>query len=131
MSQVESSWWEFLQRWSHSYHSNSDFDWPKHAEELNLELKQVREFITYFASDQLALKLRDLEICVGASCVAKGSLEIWRRVEQANQGRVPEAKIKLKSNVCLGECDRAPCAREAHKFHAGSDLAWLARLEAE
>lgn len=131
MSQAENSWWEFLQRWSHSYQNNTEFDWAATAEELHLEQTQVREFLTYFAIDHYSLKQRDLEVCVGASCVAKGALEIWHRIEQANQGRIPEMKIKLRSSVCLGECDRSPCAKEAHKFHAGSDLSWLARLEAE
>lgn len=128
---ADEPWWEFLKDWSYSYQGNTYFDWSTRATELGLELKQVREFMTYFAQDQAELKFRELEICVGASCVAKGSLNIWKRVEQANQGRVPEARIKLKSTVCLGECDRAPCARETHKFHAGNDLEWLARLEAE
>lgn len=131
MSQSDNAWWEFLQRWSSSFSNNEDFDWLAVATELEVDRTQVREFLSYFKDDVRSLKHRELEVCIGSSCMVKGALAIWQRIESANKGRVPEMKILLKSSACLGECDRAPCAREAHKFYVGDDKAWLARIEAE
>lgn len=128
MSQSEVQWWNFLKEWAVSLDSQQALDIDLLCKKYDLDPGQAREFVDYFSEDHHNLKPNDLEVCMGASCRAKGSEQIWSQLVKANNGRVPESQILIRPTLCLSECDRAPCAREGQKIRTGENLAWLNRI---
>lgn len=130
MSLEKESWFQFLNLWAQARHEKDQlFDWQECAKQLEIPTQQLREFMTYFAQDLLDLEIRDIEVCLGASCLANGSLAIWQRIEAYNQGKIPQEQVRLRYSLCHGECDRAPCVREFHGVHTGQNFSWMKRFE--
>lgn len=132
MSEQTHQWWKFLDACYEARELDPNFkDWRKIAKNLDLDFQTIREFMGFFEADfEIGTKLV-LEICLGASCIANGALDIVKRIEAVNHGKLPEDQLKVRHSFCLNECDRGPCARDSHHFYAGKDLKWLARYETE
>tara|TARA_R110000868_G_scaffold204946_3_gene453202 strand:- start:67071 stop:67466 length:396 start_codon:yes stop_codon:yes gene_type:complete len=128
LSQSEVEWWNFLNEWADSLQSQQPLEIDELCEKYNLDSNQAREFVDYFEEDHIALKPNDLEVCMGATCRAKGSERIWDQLNKANNGRVPESQIIIRPSLCLSECDRAPCAKEGTKIRTSEDQNWLNRI---
>lgn len=132
MSVQKNQWWNFLEflASSRSDADNDNTDWQKVATDLNLPVQEVREFINFFALNDKPMS-NQLDVCMGASCRANGNEMVWQRLEQINNGRTPQQRINVVSVLCLNECDKGPCSRDADRIFSGHNYNWLDRIEGQ
>ncbi len=133
MNSHEQNWWQFLDAWSAAIgRKNFDhFDVNKLISDLDLDINLVHEFINYFRDDFTFKKDLIVSICIGGSCRSKGSEQVFSRLEDANNSRIPERQMQIKPVLCLYECNKAPCAMNGPKLQVGNDFSWVDRLVKE